>query len=188
MPLLQASTQDLDRIILSLVPKAVDNVTQDPELFRDEKRCMDYATQQAKEFLARLPETYRKGLTEQQLDKGTKIFANSNYELGIGFRPGYQLLIYTNTVITAPIFDLSFKPTTNKDTRAIFEAALNQFFLQQLDIADGTLAAYGIKDEQTVVQDLELLRLFLPRRWVFKRKIQAICNYALGSGRAVYLI
>lgn len=194
---------DLDKIVLELVPKAVDNLHKDPRLFRDKCRFWDYSVRQVREFLARLPAKYKGRLDEQLLkDSRAAVFSfpKSPYELVIGFKPSYQVILASEVVpktpkdarvitidpkdvITAPTFDLLFKPVDNEGTGVILRNALEQFYLKQGDIDDGTLIALGIKGKEVVLSDLELLSKFLS-----KITIQARCNYALGNGEATYKI
>ena len=200
---------DLDRIILELVPRAVDTLCEDPLLFRAKNRYWDYAVQQVHQFLERLPQEQRAGLSEQDFRKERAALfkcPGSPYDLAIGFKPGYQvilsseiiqrlptenkgaIMITDENIITAPTFDLSIRPAEKEGTGLILGAALEQFFLRQGDLDVGTLCAFGVKGEDLVMQDLELLAAFLPPLKSGRRTIHTRCNYALCNGQSIYTI
>ncbi len=183
---------EYDSIFVTLVPRIVDT---NPQIFEDDKEYWDYSVEQVHKFLGRLPVTYRGEISEQRIEteKAAVFRCNgSPYDLMVGFKPAYQLLIVSpddkrqafssDDCIDCPTFDVGFKPKDEEGTRKILQVGLEQFFLLQGDIDDGTLAVIGVKDKKVVYKDLELLRRFLPNR----TKIEARCNYGAGNGEATY--
>ncbi len=185
-----------DSIFLEFVPKIVD---QNPEKIREiqkDAKYWDYANKQVHEFWERLfADCQGRKLLEQRFqEEKAAIFRceGSPYDLTIGFKPGYHLLIVSpddkrqvftgKDCLACPTFDVSFKTLGERGTRAILQAGLEQFFLKQADIEEGTLAAIGGKDGEVVHRDLQLLRAFLP----IGTTIEARCNYGAGNGRATY--
>lgn len=181
-----------DSVFVELVPRIVDT---NPNLFDDNAKYTDYAVGQVYEFLGRLPNTYKGEVSELRFEnEKAAIFkcAGSPYDLMIGFKPAYHLLIVSpddkrreftdDDCIACPIFDVAFKPTDEEGVKRILQAGLNQFFLLQGDLDDGTLAAVGVKNKKVVHRDLELLARFLPKGTV----IEARCNYGAGNGQATY--
>ena len=182
----------VDQVWLGLVPKAVDTK---PEVFRDNKKYFSYAEQQVKEFWQRLPEGYVGDVSAKRFRKEkSAVFSvlEPSVNLLMGFKPAYHLLRATakakiiiankRNTITCPTFDLYFRPSERIDAQIMMQAALQQFYLYQQDLEEGTLAARGCKNGKLVLEDLALLRNYFPKGTA----IEARCDFALGNGKATY--
>ncbi len=127
------------------------------------------------------------------------------YEIKLGFKPDYQLLWeperkarkakrrskepavitpHKQNTITLPTFDLFFRPFTYHGTRDILETALDQFYIRQEDIEEGTLRVCALQGKKRVQEDLEVLAQYLPKGTT----INARCDWGLANGRASYRI
>ena len=181
-----------DSIFMELVPRIVDT---NPQLFEDDAKYWGYAVEQVDEFLGRLAKNYKGDVSEKRFENEKAAMvtcAGSPYELMVGFKPGYHLLIVApddkrqaftgDDCVACPTFDVAFKPTDEEGVRRILQAGLDQFFLHQRDIDTGTLVVAGVKDKELVHRDLELLARFLPERTV----VEARCDYMAGNGHATY--
>jgi hypothetical protein len=184
----------LDKIFVEFVPKIVDT---NPQIFKDFTTYWSYTIEQVHEFLGRLPDTYRGDVSEKIFEKEKAAMftcVKSPYELRIGFKPAYHLLIVDaddkrrsfidNDCIVCPTFDVGFKYVDYEGSRRILQAGLDQFFLRQGDIDTGTLVAFGFIGKKVVEKDLELLLRFLPKKTI----IESRCSYGAGNGMTSYIL
>jgi hypothetical protein len=182
----------IDSVFIELVPRIVDT---NPQLFEDNTKYWGHAVEQVHEFLGRLPDNYKGKVSEHRFeDEKAAVFKceGSPYDLMVGFKPAYHLLIVSpddkrqaftsDDCIACPTFDVAFKPTDKEGARRILSAGLEQFFLRQGDIDDGTLIAIGGKNGEVVYRDLPLLRTLLPLGTV----VEARCDYGAGNAEATY--
>lgn len=196
-PTIQPEQIRYDAIYLGLVPKIVD---KHPEIFDcrpplDDKPYWRRANVEVQGFFRTLPQEYVGTTSEKRIEEEkAALFTceNSPYNIRLGFHPGYTLLsippddkrnIFTGEdCISVPLFDLYFTPKDKQSTRTILEAALERFYLYQEDIEDGTLRVCGLKDQERVTQDLNLLREYLPQGTTIKAR----CDFGAGNGQATY--
>jgi|GEM_PF-6902158 len=179
---------NLDLVYLCLVPKAADKLPH--QEFESEAEVWDYSVGEARTFLNGIPrETI--GSLEEEINREGKlgVFKGSNhdYELILGFKMDYPILYSPGDqgemkVVVMPTFDLRFVPYNKGTSKKIMKQAIKQFSVKQGDIVNGTLLAFGMKDEKIVKRDLPLLKSFLG----MFRRVEGRCNYGMGNGRATY--
>lgn len=179
----------IDSIVLGLVPKIVERVSDLPLKTDDE--FINYSDEQVTEFFNRIPREI-KGEVKKTISKNEKSVlaeSNSTYQLIMQSSPGINCLYSSRKneqpiMLYFPRFSLGFKNLDKDNSTKIIKVSLDRFFLEQSDIDNGTLIAVGIGNKKVVYRDLELLEQFLEKG----TEIQSRINWGAGIGEATYVI
>ena len=172
--------KDFYHVSAGLVPRIVDEESETLDKFKNLRMLARYADQQINEFIFNLPRDFS---GKKEKDKGRDNctvyhFYNSSCGLILSHKPEFQV---PEISATLPLFTLLFGPANRRETKIILEQAVNQFFLLQEDMDDGTLDIVVRKNGKGYSDPLHALSQILRKG----KKVEARCNYIGGSAEYV---
>lgn len=183
-----------DRIYLQLVTGSIGT---DPTRFRTRKNFLATVASDTKKYFDGLTSSFTGEISVETMERGrVGVYkCNNESDLCIGYEPGFGLFVpprwFTPWLsidrVEAPLYHLSFIPTTQETATRVLEASLEHFFIVQPDWTDGTLAVAGIKGELKDV-GLTVLAKYLAAGRDINAKCSHPINYPNGPLEATYVV
>jgi hypothetical protein len=183
--------ESIDAIFLRVVPKSI---KEDNRIVYGASDYWERIEAEVTAFLQALPAEYvGEPFPHKFAEEGAQVYSclGSSCDLNVGFSPAY--LYAGGTVngepvqeIRCPIIDIRFRVISPQVATTILQTALTQFCIYQPDYLDADLAVVGYHTDtqKLVVQNLPLLKRYLPKGTL----VEAVTDGMTGVGEAKYRI